>query len=186
MNARLTCCSASHDDRCGEPVTSTQGSFLTSVAAEEASLINWARKRANRLAIHASRVAFAADQVIRFVRFPGNVSGHRRRQQQGGEQTGQGLESRNDSSRGGRGVEHQVRRQTFIPETSSEARDHHEAGSDTGRAAWPRGCRLPPGRPFPGGERVAGPGDADKRDPRSKDRGSARVPRAAVHSSEPR
>jgi hypothetical protein len=43
------------------------------------------------------------DQVIRSSRSPGTGSGDRRRQQQGGDQTGQGLESSNDSGRGGRG-----------------------------------------------------------------------------------
>src|SRR5579883_2025477 len=60
-----------------------------------------ARRRLGSLFTIASRLR--RKPVIAFFRFPGTESGQGRRQQQGGEQTCQGLESGNDSRRGGRG-----------------------------------------------------------------------------------
>ena len=152
---------------------------------EDASLINWARKRANRLAIH-HRVSPSPGPGHLVLPFPWK----RIRDIAGVSSMAASRPARalNPATIRAAGDEGRTTRfvEAFIPETRVSPSIIAEAGSDSGRAAWPRGCRLPSGRPFPGGEPVVGQGDADKRGPRSKDHCDRPGFRGRGASSEPR
>ena len=168
VNARLTCCSASQADRCGEPVTSTQGSLLDSAAEEDASLINWARKRANGLA-NGHRMPPSPGPSHRvgsvFLGAYPDIAGKNSTAASRPATTLNPATIRAEGDadrtpgRSRRSFPNRPVSPPIILERVLTRVGHHGLGA----------ARLSSRRSVPGGEPVARPGDADKRGPRSKD-----------------